>query len=413
MTFYTHARNTHNTHNTHKTYSFYFFFRYFDTKRILKRAFESDWAHSHIESLCSNSTSAETVRKMVGKHYRYLHELFRYECAREDVGNDLRITLKGWTSLVKLSLATVGTNIGKNELDDIFYQSVAIGSDNHINHENAHHSKVDTAGPGLWRYQFIECIVRLAVARLRNKETLAGGIKMLIEGILKPKLFQASHVGTNPGPVYYRDAREFRETRLYYEQVSQAFLTEENKLRRLYKAFAKGDGDFSFHSDFKMSMREWCQFCHGCGFTFRKFGLNDMDHRLAFVYSQPCTIDPLRARGAAVTAGREQTTLAQLSYTDFLEGLARLACMLRNENYPEHGAKLSSRIRRLVKDILYTNRILIERELEDDAHLARDMERESVLRIEEEMMMEKHHPSPDRGRSEDTEYRYVTLSKKK
>ena len=43
---------------------------------------------------------------------------------------------------------------------------------------------------------------------------------------------------------------------MYYEQVSQAFLTEENKLRRLYKAFAKGDGDFSFHSDFKMSMRQ-------------------------------------------------------------------------------------------------------------------------------------------------------------
>ena len=158
----------------------------------MKRAFESDWAHSHIESLCSNSTSAETVRKMVGKHYRYLHELFRYECAREDVGNDLRITLKGWTSLVKLSLATVGTNIGKNELDDIFYQSVAIGSDNHINHENAHHSKVDTAGPGLWRYQFIECIVldqSIGHVCQNNVQLQCNANGWCLETVIKPRIY--------------------------------------------------------------------------------------------------------------------------------------------------------------------------------------------------------------------------------
>ena len=387
---------------------------YYDTKRCLKRAFESDWAYSHIEILCSNSNVAESVRKMLNKHYRFLHELFRYECVKEDVGNDLRVTLKGWQSLVKLSLATVGTNIRKSQLDDMFYQSAAFGTNNHINHQHGqHHNKENTAGPGLWRYQFMECLVRLAMARLKNKETLAGGIKMLIEGVLKQKLFTSSHVGTAPGPDFYQDAREFRDSRLYFIQVSQAFLIQEEKLHQLYKAYAKGDGDFSFHSDFKMSMREWCQFCQACGFTLRRYGLNEMNHRLAFVYSQPTMIDPLRGRkqdgggsSSSSGGGREQTTLAQLSYTDFLEALARIACMLRNDSYPEHGAKLSSRIRRLIKEVLHTNRILIERELEDDAHLARDMEREAVLRVAEEKNLERHHPAPDRRRNEDQEYSY-------
>jgi hypothetical protein len=390
---------------------------YFDTKRIMKRAFESDWAHSHMERMCGNSSDAESVRKILTKHYRFLHELFRYESAQEDVGNDLRVTLNGWCLLIKkLSLGSASKTLAVKESDvqDIFYQSVVKGSDNHINHgKKGSRTKDDEAGPGLWRFQFIEAIVRLANLRRRNKESLSGSIKMLIEGVLIQKLFQPSHVGTAPGREFYLDARHFRETRLYCIQVSQAFLAEEDKLRRLYKAYAKGDGDFSFHSDFKMSMREWSQFCQASGFTFRRYGLREVDHRLAFVYSQPAKIDPLKSRGEAVTAGQDKATLAQLSYTDFLEALGRIACMLRHEHYPEHGAKLSSRIRRLVRDVLHTNRVLIKRELEDDAHLARDMARENILRIEEEKRLERNHPAPDRGKIEDKEYKYGALDSKK
>ena len=313
---------------------------YYDTKRIMKRAFESDWAHSNIESMCGNSTDAESVRKMLTKHYRHLHELFRYESAQEDVGNDLRITLNGWCSLIHKT-SDSGKTVKDSDLQDIFYQSISSDLDNSTpassssrSNKNTRKAKNDEAGPGLWRYQFIEAIVRLAHLKKKNKQPLASSIKMLIEGSIKPKLFQTSHVGTHPGRDFYLDAREFRESRLYYIEVSQAFLNEENKLRRLYKAYAKGDGDFSFHSDFKMSMREWCQLCQACGFTFRKYGLREVDHRLAFVYAQPAKIDPLKSRGQAMTAGHEKSTLAQLSFTDFLEALGRLACMLRNEITP-------------------------------------------------------------------------------
>ena len=97
--------------------------------------------------------------------------------------------------------------------------------------------------------------------------------------------------------------------------------------------------------------------------------------------------------------------LAQLAYTDFLEALARLACMLRNESYPEGNAKLSMRLRLLVKDVLHVNRILISQSAEDDHIVAKDLLREAKLRLQEERAMSAHHPAPDYGRVEETSYR--------
>ena len=70
---------------------------YYDTKRVMKRAFESDWAYSRIESLLiGDSAELERVHSVMQKNFRFLHELFRYESTQEAVGNDLRIPLMGW-----------------------------------------------------------------------------------------------------------------------------------------------------------------------------------------------------------------------------------------------------------------------------------------------------------------------------
>ena len=77
------------------------------------------------------------------------------------------------------------------------------------------------------------------------------------------------------------------------------------------------------------------------------------------------------------------------------------------EAYPEGShAFLSARVRQLISDVLYTNRVLIERETGDDVHIAKDMEREAALRLEEEKALEKHHPAPDRGRLQSVPYGY-------
>ena len=80
-------------------------------------------------------------------------------------------------------------------------------------------------------------------------------------------------------------------------------------------------------------------------------------------------------------------TLAQMTYTDFLEALARLACMLRHESYPEGAATLSTRLRLLVKDVLHVNRILISQSGEDDHIVAKDLAREAKLRLQEEQVI--------------------------
>ena len=87
---------------------------YYDTKRVMKRAFESDWAYSRIESLLiGDSAELERVHSVMQKNFRFLHELFRYESTQEAVGNDLRITLKGWVGFCKM-LKLVGSGSGSS-----------------------------------------------------------------------------------------------------------------------------------------------------------------------------------------------------------------------------------------------------------------------------------------------------------
>ena len=384
---------------------------YYDTKRTLKRAFEADWAYSQIESLLvSESDELNNIRRILQKNFKFINELFRYESAQEAVGNDLRITLKGWAAFIKLLKISSGGGaaLRLNDIHDVFYQSLATGGDANSMPQDLEHQKY---GPGLWRFQFMEAIVRLAKLISKKGVNLSSSLQQLIEFTMKPRTFQASHVGSSPGPIFYKDARNFRESHLYYEEISAVLLDNEENLRRLYKVYARGDGDFSFHADFQMTMREWCQFCESCNLNYRKYGLSVKDHRLAFVYSQMCIINPLKKSsggGIDVSKGegtKANATLAQITYTDFLEALARLACMLRNELYPESNATLSARLKFLVKDILFVNRILISQSGEDDHIVAKDLAREAKLRIQEERAISAHHPPPDFGRLEDRTFR--------
>jgi hypothetical protein len=424
---------------------------YYDTKRTLKRAFESDWAYSRIESLLvGDAAELANVRSVMQKNFRFVHELYRYESAQEPVGNDLRVTLKGWVGLIKLLKLMGGGGSGGgggggggggsggggsgsggtggggssslrlNDLHDVFYQALATGGDADNLPADLEH---ETFGPGLWRFQFMEAIVRLGKLTARKGVNLSASLRELFEFTLKPRTFQVSHVGSTPGPEFFKDARNFRESLLYYEEVSGVLLEEEENLRRLYKAYARGDGDFSFHADFKLTMREWCNFCESCNLNFRRYGVSVKDHRLAFVYSRTCIVDPLGKSGGGSGGGGRgsgggrggggggqkrvemNATLAQMTYTDFLEALARLACMLRHESYPEGAATLSTRLRLLVKDVLHVNRILISQSGEDDHIVAKDLAREAKLRLQEEQVISGHHPAPDYGRVEERSYR--------
>ena len=90
---------------------------------------------------------------------------------------------------------------------------------------------------------------------------------------------------------------------------------------------------------------------------------------------------------------------SQLSYVDFLEALARVAEMMRCPDV-KRTSPLSIRVETIVNAVLYENRILLERDADDDVHIVKEKQRERELKLHEERQLERHHQAPDRGRQE-------------
>ena len=139
--------------------------------------------------------------------------------------------------------------------------------------------------------------------------------------------------------------------RLYFEEVNGIFLTHIDELKAIFNFYARGDGSFSFATSYEMSLREWHHFCHESDLCNDGFTRHDV--ALPFAYSIMCVVDELKSRSGDRVQDR-RTLRSQITFTDFMEALARTAEMTESKTISDAKRPLSKKLELIEIDLKNT-----------------------------------------------------------
>ena len=103
-------------------------------------------------------------------------------------------------------------------------------------------------------------------------------IRTFLDNDLLPNAFTTDHVGQFPGPSFFRNSDNFRDLRMYYEEVNSILCANKDNLRQVFDFYARGDGTFSFATSYDMSLLEWKHFATRVMFVM----MDSLDMTLSF-----------------------------------------------------------------------------------------------------------------------------------
>jgi len=163
----------------------------------------------------------------------------------------------------------------------------------------------------LMRFEFFQCLVRVAVAKYikqRQCADVSEALERLIDDDIRP------HVP----PEALHDGDAFRRARLYGRATSEVLSKNQASLRAIFEHYALGADQQGITAEGRrLSLAEW-------GELMSETGMYDDDltkHRadLCFIWSLPFVTDELKRR----------LQLTQLDFVSFLEALCRLTTFKR------------------------------------------------------------------------------------
>lgn len=154
----------------------------------------------------------------------------------------------------------------------------------------------------LMSFEFLEIIVRVAIAKyIRSKEVddVSEAVELLCTACIQPNLCPEAVMVPN----------NFRERKLYFEEIAEFFEDHEPFLRAVYTFYA-------FLCGHKlMQMEGWISMCEACCLLGTKTGVSKREAKLVYAWSQMQVSDEIKKRNKMIS----------LTFVDFLEAIARLA----------------------------------------------------------------------------------------
>ncbi|KAK9825957.1 hypothetical protein WJX74_001162 [Apatococcus lobatus] len=287
---------------------------FLDTPLAMQRTFEVDWGHAcdkekftsmvvrenkAVKASKGEEAALREVKDALAVHAETLRSVFMfYACGGS--ADTYHLSLNSFTAFLddcKIPDAD-SPNIKRSDCDTIFivanFQPDKRAPAALVNDEHA-----------LMRFEFLEAVVRLAVAKYgkgQATESVAEAVKMLMDKNITPNLQQDAQV----------DPNVFRNTRLYCEEVDTLLKRHANLLKALYSAYRgrPQSGGLRFKV---LKMDTWLNLIGDCKMTDAAFPLNRA--QLAYLWGRMGIVDEIKDYGR----------YESLTFTDFLEALARLA----------------------------------------------------------------------------------------
>jgi len=282
-------------------------------KRMAERMVGVDWG----ARLCSkekftaailrewgkDGTSAdERLQKLgeaVEKHYGIILRVFDFYCSLGSA-SPYQMSLNAFSSFCEESAITDNESqyCRKSDLDTLFIIAKSFSTE-----KGSKLDKVKDANC-LMRFEFIEALVRIAVAKIGKIENVdpADALDLLMETVVAPNLHPYACV----------DRDYFRQERLYNEETDLVLTENAAVLQAVWSAFrCRPDGGGLRTKG--LSMRGFLEFMDKAHLYDEMFGYQEA--RLAFLWSRMHSSDE---------AG-DWAKYTSLTFTDFMEALGRIA----------------------------------------------------------------------------------------
>ena len=256
----------------------------FDNEKLLKECLDFDWAHSHLNNLVKSEFEQMAVKTVLLHIYDQLKEAFRLYCSFEKFSVS-KMTLSALTDLTYRMSLIDSQRFRISDLDLNVRGSLMDGSQ-HIAAIN--------------RTEFMEIIVRTAMHKY-----LKTGICPSESTALSR--FAAVHVKPVLGKF---NSDQWRKERYLNEKTDQVYTTH---LDTLHVCYARYSGKYAQGGEKPwMSLEEFIQCCKVLGLTAPAF----TSHLYSLCYQLSLMTHKDLARSK-----REY----QMSFVEFLEGIARVA----------------------------------------------------------------------------------------
>ncbi|KAK9816567.1 hypothetical protein WJX72_002063 [[Myrmecia] bisecta] len=289
---------------------------YTDTAATMDRMFEADWARACEKEkftsmiLRENKTgktglddkaALKEVHDMLKKHFQMLYSCFVfYGCSG---GSDtFHIGLNAFTAFLDDCKIPdpESQSVKRSDCDTVFivanFQPDKKSPACLVNDEHA-----------LMRFEFLEAVVRLGIAKYgRSQETdnVAEAVATLIERNLMPSLPPGALIISN----------EFRNERLYCEEVDEVYKRNLPVLKALYSRFRMRPPTGGLRLKV-LKMDSWMALLEQAHMLDAEFGLQQA--QLAYMWSRMAVVDEIK----------DYARYESLSFMDLLEVLGRMADM--------------------------------------------------------------------------------------
>ncbi|MEW5306191.1 MAG: hypothetical protein WDW36_008675 [Sanguina aurantia] len=288
-----------------------------DGAAVEERMFDRDWARATGKEKFSSMLTRENkankrdpqddkalmvaLRAVMLANYPQLYSSFVYYTATSS-GDPYHMSLNAFTSFFdECSIADSDAQfIKRSDCDTIFivcnFQPDKKSAEAQVNTENA-----------LMRYEYLEAIVRAALAKYgKGQETddVVAAVEMLIK----------RNIVANQPPAAAVTSNQFRNERLYNEEVDVCLKKNQNMLKALYSRYRlKPSGGGLRYKVLKLD--GWLQLMNDAHFVDSEFTLQDAT--LAFLWARMFVVDEIK----------DYAKYTCLSFVDFLEALGRVADM--------------------------------------------------------------------------------------
>ena len=228
---------------------------FYDNNRVKKRAFGIDWANLTKKKRFVNFVlqtdddgspeELQEVKAVLWDCYSIIMDAFEfYSVMGTSLSAAYTIQSNAFNDFVDDCKITDMDKCKRKDIDTIFIVA---------NLEEDKQSKVNKANDdrALMRFEFLECVVRIAVAKfLKSGKTddVSDALKMLCNQNILPNLdAEAVH-----------DSNDFRKNRMYFEEVDKVYWKNMKKLQMIFEVFAQPKVGYSKLK--LMTMSEWSVF---------------------------------------------------------------------------------------------------------------------------------------------------------
>ena len=311
---------------------------FFTTDQILHRCFAIDWSRCNTPrfraliakeddgGILGANVELVEVRNVLEEFASTIYGAFTYYCAlgsAEDGYAMGRASFYDFLGDIKL-VDNTSKYLGAGALESIFTAANIEEKTTDIEQKELNEANSNCA---LMRFEFIQVIVRLAIAKYvrdTSKPCWKGDVS---EGVYE---LMTNDIVPNMPKEVTRDVNAFRRKRLYKQEAEDVLRKYEKPLATIFEYYSSVDDD-ELQFNLKpqppsMSMEEFNCFLTDAGLLrpqdgadLRMPGISPVQARLCFMWSQAFVSDELKRRHQLTTC----------SFVDFLEIMGRLTTFMR------------------------------------------------------------------------------------